>query len=208
MQEERFWNAKETNKKTSFYSTSSDWYSSSQTAQNVNAWHLLYTREPLWDTHWTAAPAHLALNKALRADAAAAGHLPYKTEKQLQPPVPHTPPLATGTIPTTQGSCTPAGSSTCMDAQRSHRLHRLTNLPWLESRWERWNDHPLQGMLWEGVCTCLAVQMPSLPQRSLLWIIWLSSPVEELAPSGTGIISLQCTRVSDSSPQIFGYSQP
>lgn len=64
-----------------------------------------------------------------------------------------------------------AGSSTCMDARRSCKLHRLTNLPPLEVQWEIRNHHPLKQMLFELIWTCLAAQLPSLPKTGLLSII-------------------------------------
>lgn len=120
--QERFWSAKETNKKTSFCSTISDWYSSSQTAQNANAWHLLYTREPLWDTPEQLPQHILPSTKPPEQMLLEQNTFPAGEKSSCSLLCPHTPPLATGTIPTTQGSCSPAGSSTCMGAQRSHRL--------------------------------------------------------------------------------------
>lgn len=143
--------------------------------------------ELLWDTDWTDAPAHLALNKAPGSGAAGAGHLPCMGEKQLQPPV--SPHISTGTIPTTESSSLLAGSSMGMDAQRSYELHRLTNLPWLEVQGGKTKTSSPERDAVGVICTCLAVQMPSLP---LPWIIPPGTPEEELAPCGTGIISLQC----------------
>lgn len=59
-------------------------------------------------------------------------------------------------------------------AQAQARMHKgvksSTGWPtccgWM-SKWERQNHHPLEGMLWECTYTCLAVQVPSLPQRGL-----------------------------------------
>lgn len=100
---------------------------------------------------------------------------------------PHTPPLdgPLGPSPPQKAAALLAGSSTCMDAQRSYELHRVTNLPWLEVQVGKMKSSSIE-------MDAMGVQMPSLPQRGLLWIIRPSTPVEELAPSGTGIISLQC----------------
>lgn len=110
-----------------------------------------------------------------------------KSSCQLQPPVPpHTStggPL--GPSPPQKAAALLAGSSTCMDAQRSYELHRVTNLPWLEVQVGKMKSSSIER-------DAMGVQMPSLPQRGLPWIIRPSTPVEELAPSGTGIISLQC----------------
>lgn len=195
MQEETFWSAKETNKNTSFYSIRSSWYSSfHQTAQNANAQHLLYTREPLGDTHWAAAQHILPSTQPpgqmlLEQDTFPAWE---KSSCQLQPPVPYTAPLALGPSHHREQLLS-------WQAQAQAQMHKgvMSSTGWptcrgWKSKWESQNHHPLEGMLWEGVCTCLAVQVPSLPQRGLPWITQPSTPVEELAPSGTGIISLQC----------------
>lgn len=92
MQEERFWSAKETNKNTSFYSIGSSWYSSShQTAQNANAWNLLYTRgapvaQSLNSCPSTSCPQQSPLGEMLlEQDTFPAWE---KSSCQLQPPVP------------------------------------------------------------------------------------------------------------------------
>lgn len=114
-----------------------------------------------------------------------------KSSCQLQPAVPHSSP-GTGTIPAQGAAALLAGSSTGTDTQRSNELHRLTNLPWLNVQVGKTESSSI-GRDAVGVHLHLpgsAGAQPA-PERPP-WIIPPSTPVEELAPSGTGIIALQC----------------
>lgn len=114
---------------------------------------------------------------------------------------PHTPPL--GPSPPQKAAALRAGSSMCRDAQRSYELHRVTNLPRLQVQVGKMKPSSI-----ERDAMGVDLHLPGSAD---------AQPAPERPPLSGGAgskwhwdhFSAMCSpRVGDSSPQIFGYSQP